>query len=68
MTFLLLFISAVLVNNFVLSYFLGICPFIGVSKKIDSAFIGSCTNGRLEDMRVVAKILKGRLCFAAESI
>lgn len=37
MTFLLLFISAVLVNNFVLSYFLGICPFIGVSKKIDSA-------------------------------
>lgn len=28
--------------------------------KIDSAFIGSCTNGRLEDMRTVAKILKGR--------
>ena len=28
--------------------------------KIDSAFIGSCTNGRLEDMRAVAKILKGR--------
>ena len=32
-----LFISAILVNNFVLSYFLGICPFLGVSKKIDSA-------------------------------
>jgi len=29
-------------------------------KKIDSGFIGSCTNGRLEDMRVVAKILKGK--------
>jgi 3-isopropylmalate dehydratase small subunit len=29
-------------------------------KKIDSAFIGSCTNGRLEDMQVVAEILKGR--------
>ncbi|MDP4266166.1 MAG: aconitase family protein, partial [Bacteroidota bacterium] len=28
--------------------------------KIDSAFIGSCTNGRLEDMRLAAKILKGR--------
>ncbi len=28
--------------------------------KIDSSFIGSCTNGRIEDMRVVAKILKGR--------
>jgi len=32
-----IFISAILVNNFVLSYFLGICPFLGVSKKIDSA-------------------------------
>ena len=27
--------------------------------KIDSAFVGSCTNGRIEDMRVVADILKG---------
>jgi len=33
-----IFISAILVNNFVLYYFLGICPFLGVSKKIDSAF------------------------------
>lgn len=32
-----LFIVAVLINNFVLYYFLGICPFLGVSKKIDSA-------------------------------
>ncbi len=29
-------------------------------QKIDSAFIGSCTNGRIEDMREVAKILKGK--------
>ena len=28
--------------------------------KIDSGFIGSCTNGRMEDMIVAAKILKGR--------
>ncbi|MFA8437212.1 MAG: aconitase/3-isopropylmalate dehydratase large subunit family protein [Marinifilaceae bacterium] len=28
--------------------------------KIDSAFIGSCTNGRLDDMRLVASILKDR--------
>ncbi len=28
--------------------------------KVDSGFIGSCTNGRIEDMRVVAKILKNR--------
>jgi 3-isopropylmalate dehydratase small subunit len=27
---------------------------------IDSAFIGTCTNGRIEDLRVVAGILKGR--------
>jgi electron transport complex protein RnfA len=33
-----IFISAVFVQNFVLYYFLGICPFLGVSKKIDSAF------------------------------
>lgn len=28
-------------------------------KKIDQAFIGSCTNGRLEDLKAAAKILKG---------
>ncbi len=33
-----IFISAVLINNFVLHYFLGICPFLGVSRRIDSAF------------------------------
>lgn len=37
MTFLLVLLSAVVVNNFVLTYFVGICPFIGVSKRIDSA-------------------------------
>jgi len=37
MELLIIFISAVLINNFVLSYFLGICPFLGVSKKIDAA-------------------------------
>jgi len=38
MELILLFISFVIVNNFVLSQFLGICPFLGVSKKIDAAF------------------------------
>ena len=37
MTYILIFISAVSVNNIVLSQFLGICPFLGVSKKIDTA-------------------------------
>jgi electron transport complex protein RnfA len=35
---LLIFISTALINNLVLSYFLGICPFLGVSGKIESAF------------------------------
>ena len=32
-----IFLNAWLVNNFVLAYFLGICPFLGVSSKIDTA-------------------------------
>ncbi|MGV9710414.1 3-isopropylmalate dehydratase large subunit [Gordonia sp. NPDC003424] len=28
--------------------------------KVDTVFVGSCTNGRIEDLRVVADILKGR--------
>jgi electron transport complex protein RnfA len=35
--FFVILISAIFVNNFVLSQFLGICPFIGVSKKLSSA-------------------------------
>jgi len=35
--FILLFISAALVNNVVLNQFLGICPFLGVSKKVNTA-------------------------------
>jgi|TARA_B100000315_G_scaffold62683_1_gene56851 electron transport complex protein RnfA len=38
MEIFMVFISASIVNNFVLTYFLGICPFLGVSNKIDSAF------------------------------
>lgn len=37
MTYILIFISAVFINNIVLSQFLGICPFLGVSKKINTA-------------------------------
>ncbi|MCR4416823.1 MAG: electron transport complex subunit RsxA [Ignavibacteria bacterium] len=37
MELIIIFLSAALINNFVLSYFLGICPFIGVSSKISSA-------------------------------
>jgi electron transport complex protein RnfA len=37
MTLILIIISAIFVNNIVLSQFLGICPFLGVSKKISTA-------------------------------
>ena len=35
--FILLVIGAAIVNNVVLSQFLGLCPFLGVSKKVDTA-------------------------------
>jgi len=37
MTIFTIFISALFINNFVLSRFLGICSFLGVSKKIETA-------------------------------
>ncbi|HIW55261.1 MAG TPA: electron transport complex protein RnfA [Candidatus Ruthenibacterium merdigallinarum] len=37
-----IFFGMILVNNYVLVQFLGICPFLGVSKKLDSAFGMSC--------------------------
>ena len=39
---ILIALSAALINNFVLYYFVGICPFIGVSKKVDMAFGMGC--------------------------
>jgi len=37
MKLIFIFISASLINNFVLTYFLGICPFVGVSNKTENA-------------------------------
>lgn len=37
MELLMLFIGAIVINNVVLSRFLGICPFLGVSKKLETA-------------------------------
>ena len=37
MAYILIFITAIFVNNIVLSQFLGICPFLGVSKKVQTA-------------------------------
>ncbi len=38
----MIFFSMILVDNYVLAKFLGICPFLGVSKKLNSAFGMSC--------------------------
>ncbi len=35
-------------------------PASEVDVKIDQAYLGSCTNGRIEDLRIAAEILKGR--------
>ena len=37
MEYLIIIISAIFVNNIVLSQFLGICPFLGVSNKLSTA-------------------------------
>ena len=33
-----IFVSALLINNFVLAYFLGLCPFLGVSQRLETSF------------------------------
>ena len=45
MEYILIFIAAVFVNNVVLAQFLGICPFLGVSKKVETA----ASNIRVDD-------------------
>ncbi len=59
MSYFLLFLSAAIVNNFVLVRFLGICPFIGVSKQLSSALgMGLATTFVL--------VLTSTLCYVAD--
>ncbi|MBI2565931.1 MAG: electron transport complex subunit RsxA [Candidatus Schekmanbacteria bacterium] len=39
-----IFVSAAIINNFTLTYFLGLCPFFGVSNKIDTALRMAAAN------------------------
>lgn len=41
-TLVAIFLAAILTENYILNKFLGICPFLGVSKKLDTAFGMSC--------------------------
>lgn len=54
MTYIFIFISAIFVNNIVLSQFLGICPFLGVSKNTSTA-IGM--TGAVTFVMVIATIV-----------
>ena len=59
MLYFLIFISAIFVNNIVLSQFLGICPFLGVSKKIDTALgMGAAVTFVLTVATVVTYLLQ----------
>ena len=44
-------LSSVLVNNYVLTKFLGICPFLGVSKKLDALIVGEDPGSKLDKAR-----------------
>jgi len=54
MEYILIIISAVLINNIVLAQFLGICPFLGVSNKVNTA-IGM--SGAVTFVMVLASIV-----------
>lgn len=58
--YILLLVGTVLVNNFVLVKFLGICPFMGVSKKLDTAIgMGLATTFVLTISSVAAYLVEG---------
>jgi len=41
-TLIQIFVGAAIINNFVLHYFVGVCPFLGVSRRVDTAFGMGC--------------------------
>ncbi len=62
MELFIIFISAALVNNFVLAYFLGICPFVGVSNKLSSAVsMGMATTFVMVITAIVSWLLQNLL-------
>ena len=68
-------LGVILVNNYVLAQFLGICPFLGVSKKLDSAvgmslavtFVMVLATGNLADSDIPSGPLRHRI-YADSSI
>ena len=63
MKFVIIIISMVLVNNYPLAQFLGICPFLGVSKDLDShGRSSSCSINSASDIcrRLYSSLLSRR--------
>ena len=59
MEYILIFIAAVFVNNVVLAQFLGICPFLGVSKKVETAAgMGAAVTFVLRSLRLLPSSCK----------
>lgn len=68
MAYFLIIVSAILVNNIVFTQFLGICPFLGVSKKIDTALgMGAAVTFVLTLATIVTYLINLLLvCFGLE--
>ncbi len=59
LTYLSIIVTAIFINNIVLSQFLGVCPFLGVSKKISSALgMGAAVTFVITLATVVAWLLQ----------
>ena len=65
-TYISIFITAIFVNNIVLAQFLGICPFLGVSKKVSTAIgIGAAVTFVMTIATIVTYLLQKYLLDAA---
>ena len=60
--YLLLILSTALVNNVVLVKFLGLCPFMGVSNKLDSALGMGLATTFVLTLAAVFELAAGTLC------
>ena len=65
-TYISIFITAIFVNNIVLAQFLGICPFLGVSKKVSTAIgVGAAVTFVMTIATIVTYLLQKYLLDAA---
>ena len=63
MEYILIFISAIFVNNIILSQFLGICPFLGVSQKVNTSLGMSAAVAFVMTLATIVTYLIQHLCW-----